>query len=288
MKKIIIFGRMIKFSHSVFALPFALSGAILASKFAQITVAKIGWVIWCMVAARTMAMAFNRLVDRKIDAQNPRTKNRELPAGNLSATFVGFVVLLSIIALVFGAWKLNVLTLILSPIAILILLGYSFTKRFTAFSHLVLGLSLAGAPVGAWIAITGNLVHLTPFVLGFAVLFWVAGFDIIYASQDLEFDKNVGLFSIPVRFGIKKSLFSAKILHFIALILLVVTGIFAQLGWIYFIGIAIVGGLLVYEHSLVSEENLNKLGVAFFTMNGIISTAFFVFVLLDFMLGEPL
>ena len=187
----------------------------------------------------------------------------------------------SIIALVFGASQLNFLTLALSPIAIVILLGYSFTKRFTAFSHLVLGLSLAGAPVGAWIAITGDLVSIVPFSLGFAVLFWVAGFDVIYACQDFEFDKNAGLFSIPVKFGIKKSLFLAKLLHFITLILLILTGAFADLNWIYFVGMVIVGGLLIYEHSLVSAENLDKLGITFFTMNGIIAAMYFLVVLIE-------
>jgi len=287
-KKLFVFGRMIKFSHSIFALPFALSSAILASNFAPITVETTGWIVWCMIFARTMAMAFNRLVDRNIDAKNPRTQNRELPTGNLKISFVGCIVVLSVIAFVFGASRLNFWTLILSPIAIIILLGYSFTKRFTALSHLVLGLSLAGAPVGAWIAITGDMISWTPIVLGCAVLFWVAGFDVIYACQDFEFDKKAGLFSIPVKFGISKSLFLAKIFHFVGLILLIVVGILGYLDWLYFSGIAIVAGLLIYEHWLVSANKLDKLDTAFFTMNGVISMVFFAFVLLDFVLGELL
>ena len=215
------YGRMIKFSHSVFALPFALSGAAMAATRSGVTLSQIGWIALAMVGARSAAMGFNRLADRHIDAANPRTSNRELPQGVVSTRAVWLMVLLSSALLVWAADRLNPLCLYLSPLALLILLSYSYTKRFTWASHLVLGLSLGLAPVGAWIAVSGSVTPV-PVVLGLAVLAWVAGFDILYACQDHAFDVAAGLHSIPARFGLRRSLHVARFLHALTVILMLI------------------------------------------------------------------
>ena len=284
---IAVYGRMIKFSHSIFALPFALSGAILAAAEVGIRFDQVGWIIAAMVGARSAAMGFNRLVDRSIDADNPRTQNRELPRGVVSPLAVTVFVTLSGGILVWAAWELNPLCFYLSPLVLAVLFLYSFTKRFTWASHLVLGLCLGGAPVGAWIAVTGGF-GLAPFLLGLAVLFWVAGFDVIYACLDRDFDLNSGLHSIPVRFGVARALQVARVLHVLAALFLVAVGLAAQLHALYFFGIAAIGGLLFYEHCLVSPEDLSRMGTAFLTMNSTISTVYFVFTLADLViLGDP-
>ncbi len=283
---VLTYGRMIKFSHSVFALPFALSGAALAATRSGLRPAQVGWICLAMVAARSAAMGFNRLVDRRLDAANPRTRNRELPRGVVTPLAVGFFVLLSSAALILAASQLNPLCLYLSPLALAILFFYSLTKRFTWASHLFLGLSLAGAPLGAWLAVTGHF-ELPPVVLGLAVLAWVAGFDIIYACQDYDHDQRAGLFSIPVRFGISRSLWLARLLHTGALLLLALLGRLMDLDTLYLAGLAVIAALLVYEHRLVRADDLAKLDMAFFTMNGIISTVYFAFTLADLLiLGE--
>lgn len=270
---------MVKWEHSVFALPFALCGAMLAAG-GMPSVRQLLWIIVCMVSARSAAMAFNRLADHEIDAANPRTKMRALPAGHLSREFVlGFVVVLCAIFVV-GAWQLNRLTLLLSPVALAVIMLYSYTKRFTRWSHLVLGFALGIAPAAAWIAVRGSLDPRI-LILTAAVTCWVGGFDVLYACQDYEFDRNSGLHSVPRYVGIKNALLIARLLHIIMLMLLVALVMVFQLGWIAVAGVVAVAILLGYEHSLVSYRDLSKLNAAFFTMNGVISVLFFFFVAAD-------
>ncbi len=275
--------RMVRFSHSIFALPFALSGAALAAAVAGIQPAQIGWIILAMVAARSAAMGFNRLVDRQIDAQNPRTAQRELPAGILSPVAVWIFVILSASGLVLAAWKLNPLCLALSPVALFVVGGYSFTKRFTWASHLVLGLGLGLAPLGAWIAVTGQFGPV-PILLGLAVLSWVAGFDILYSCQDHEYDSGAALHSIPVRFGLAGAMRLARVLHVATIGFMLGVGSVAGLQWIYFTGVAGITLLLLWEHRLVSPDNLTKVNMAFMTANSIISVAYFALTLADLLL----
>ncbi|MEE3040839.1 MAG: UbiA-like polyprenyltransferase [Candidatus Latescibacterota bacterium] len=283
---VLSYGRMIRFSHSIFALPFALSGAALAAAVSGIQGAQIGWIVVAMVAARSAAMGFNRLVDRHIDARNPRTAQRELPRGVLSPPAVWLFVILSALGLIGAAWKLNPLCLVLSPVALFVIGGYSFTKRFTWGSHLVLGLGLGLAPLGAWIAVTGRF-DLSPALLGLAVLSWVAGFDILYSCQDHEYDQHTGLHSIPVRFGLQTALRLAQLLHVFTIGFMVAVGLTAALRWIYFIGVAAICLLLLWEHRLVKADDLTKVNTAFMTANSIISVAYFLFTLADLLLlGE--
>ena len=270
---------MIKWEHSIFALPFALTGAMLAAHGLP-TRHQLLWIVICMVSARAAAMAFNRLVDERIDAANPRTASRALPAGLLSRNFVTLFIVVSCIVFVLGAWQLNRLALWLSPAALLIVLGYSYTKRFTSFSHLVLGLALGIAPSAAWIAVAGALDPRI-IILTIAVMLWVGGFDVLYACQDVEFDRLHGLFSIPRTFGVPRALFIARILHVQAWILLALIVVVFSLGKIAIVGIGVVGMLLAYEHSLVNAKDLSKLNAAFFTMNGVIAVVFFGFVAAD-------
>ena len=265
---------MIKFEHSVFALPFALTGALLARRGLP-TWRELFWIVVAMVGARSAAMTFNRIADLKIDMLNPRTKRRALPAGELSLGFaVGFT-LLSCGLLVVAAWQLNPLALKLSPVAILLLLGYSFTKRYTMLSHLVLGLCLGMSPAAAWIALRGDL-SLSVLLLGAAVMFWVAGFDIIYACQDVEFDHSLGLHSIPRRYGVRAALWVSGLLHVGTLVLLVAVARMENLGWIAGGGLLAVAALLAYEHALVKPSDLSRVNAAFFTVNGFISILFFL------------
>lgn len=278
--------RMVKFSHSIFALPFALSGAALAAVDSGISGQQIGWIILAMVAARSAAMGFNRLVDRRIDAANPRTAKRELPAGVLSPLAVWPFVIVSAVGLVFAAWKLNPLCLMLSPVALFVVGGYSFTKRFTWASHLVLGLGLGLAPLGAWIAVTGRF-DLVPVLLGCAVLSWVAGFDILYSCQDHDYDQGAGLHSIPVRFGLAGAMNLARVLHVATIGFMLAVGLAAMLSWIYFAGVAAITLLLLWEHRLVTPDDLTKVNMAFMTANSIISVAYFIFTLADlWLLGD--
>jgi 4-hydroxybenzoate polyprenyltransferase len=263
---------MIRFSHSIFALPFALSSAAMAAR-EGFRPGQIGWIVLAMVAARSAAMGFNRLADQAIDAKNPRTAARELPRGVLGRGEVWGFVLLSAGLLVLAAWQLNPLCLALSPVALLIVLGYSYTKRFTALSHLVLGLGLAVAPVGAWIAIRGSFAF-EPVLLGLAVLLWVAGFDVIYACQDAEFDRSQGLHSLPASLGIARALALSRVLHVCAWGLLLGLYFLFPLHPVYLLGVAGVGALLAYEHSLVRPTDLSRVDVAFFTLNGWISVGY--------------
>lgn len=279
-QKLVLYLKMIKFSHSVFALPFALTAAIIAADGIP-SFRQIFWIIIAMVSARSGAMALNRIIDIEIDAENPRTKNRELPSGKIKVSDALIFALISFLVLVFSAYMLNPLCFKLSPLAIAVLFFYSFTKRFTWFSHFVLGLAISAAPLGAWIAIKGTFDwQILPIAI--AVIFWLAGFDILYALQDLEFDKRFGLYSIPKRFGIENSLIFSRALHFLSWALLLFTGFIFDLGAFYWLGMLVVAGLFIYEHSLVKPDDLSRLDMAFFNMNGYISVGVFVFTFLDY------
>jgi len=278
-------GRMVKFSHSVFALPFALTGAALAAARFGITWRQIVWIVLAMVTARNAAMGFNRLADHAIDARNPRTAARELPRGTLSRRSV--IVFTAALAALFvvAAFQLNRLCGVLSPIALAVVFGYSFTKRFTWTSHLVLGLSLAIAPMGAWLAVAGRFAWI-PWLLAAAVVFWVAGFDTIYACQDAEFDRREGLSSIPARFGVPAALACARAFHVVALAAMAAVGVAAGLHPVYWAGVAVVAGVLVWEHRLVSTDDLSKIGVAFLNANGLVSVLYFGVVITALALGR--
>lgn len=274
---------MIKWEHSIFALPFALTGMMLAAHgWPAWTV--VFWIVVCMVTARSAAMAFNRWADADIDRANTRTASRAIPAGLLSRGFTaGFTVIAAAI-FIFGASQLNRLTLILSPVALAVVLGYSYTKRFTRWSHLVLGLALGVAPSAAWIAVRGSLDPRIV-ILTAAVLCWVGGFDILYACQDFEHDRRIGLHSIPQAFGLEAAFWFARTMHVIMLALLVWVLVAFHLGWIAAVGVIAVAAMLIYEHSLVSPRDLRRLNAAFFTMNGIISFVFFAAVAVDLLHG---
>ncbi len=265
---------MIKFEHSIFALPFALTGAMLAVRGLP-TWRQLAWLIVAMVGARSAAMTFNRIADLKLDALNPRTRMRALPTGQISLRFaLGFTVLSSAL-LVLAAHELNPLAFKLSPLALAVLIAYSYTKRFTVFSHLVLGACLGMSPIAAWIALRGD-VSLSVLLLGAAVTLWTAGFDIIYACQDVEFDHALGLHSAPKRYGINAALYTSAILHVLMLGLLVTVAWRESLGWIATAGLVVVAFLLAYEHSLVKPSDLSRVNAAFLSVNGYISVLFFV------------
>ncbi len=273
---------MIKFSHTVFAFPFALMGAVLASleSGAYPTWAQLLWICLAMVGARSAAMGLNRLIDAPIDAENPRTAGRHIPSGAVSRREAWLFIVASTALLLVAAWMLNPLCFFLAPVALGLFVLYAYCKRFTSLAHVVLGLCLAGAPVGAWIALRGDLGW--PVVLlGLAVLCWVAGFDIFYALQDLDFDRQKGLHSIPVRLGEKTAILLAKSFHGAMVLLLLVIGLITPLGWIYHAGLAVVCALLLYEHRLVRPGDLSRLDAAFFNMNGYISVTIFLFTLVD-------
>jgi 4-hydroxybenzoate polyprenyltransferase len=275
---------MIKIEHTIFALPFALLGAFLAAGGLP-EAWQAGWILSAMIAARSAAMAFNRLVDLPYDALNPRTASRALPRNLLSREFV--IVFVAVSSLVFAgsAYMLNRLAFILSPLALAIVFFYSFTKRFTTWSHLFLGVSLACAPIGAWVAVRGE-ISAAVLILGFAVALWVAGLDIIYACQDLEFDRKQGLYSVPKRFGIAGALWISALLHLGMIVILGFLFRGAGLGIISFAGLALVAVLLGYEHSLVRPSDLSRANTAFFSVNGWISILLFVTTTVDILLGQ--
>lgn len=286
---------LVKLPHTVFALPFALVGVVLGSYRRPLRMADIAWVVLAFTAARFAAMGFNRIVDRHIDKQNPRTAMREIPRGALSVTEASVAVLVMTGAFVFAAWKLNPLCLALSPVAIAWIFFYSYTKRFTSWSHLVLGWSLAIAPVGGYLAVVGawSRPAWMLLVLALAVACWVSGFDIFYSLQDIAFDKSQGLKSIPAAVGEERAILTARVLHVVSIAALVAVGFAVGAGAWYYAGVVIAAGLLVYEHSLVAPGDLSRLDAAFFTMNGMISIAFFFFVLMDrlmrtSLLGSPI
>ncbi len=270
---------MIKFSHTIFALPFALTGALLAAGGFP-TIRQTVLIILAMVGARTAAMAMNRLIDAGIDARNPRTAARAIPAGLIGKGFTLFFIVASVALMMLAAQMLGPLCLKLSPIALFFLVLYSYCKRFTALAHIVLGVCLAAAPIGAWIAIRG-MIETPAVVLGGVVLFWVAGFDILYALQDLDFDRSAGLHSLPVLLGVNGSLWAARIFHLIMVGLLFLLFNIMHLGTLFLVGILVTVTMLLYEHWLLRDGNLGKLDAAFFNMNGYISVAIVLFTAAD-------
>ena len=275
---------MIKWEHSIFALPFALCGAMLAAGGLP-ALRQLAWIVVAMVSARSAAMAFNRLADASIDAANPRTATRALPVGQLTPSFVTTFVLASCGVFVLAASQLNRLTLMLSPVALAIILLYSYTKRFTRWSHLFLGFALGIAPAAAWIAVRGSLDPRI-LLLTAAVTFWVGGFDVIYACQDHDYDRSHGLHSLPRYFGVRNALIIARLFHIVMIGLLVAVIVTFGLGKLAFVGLFFVTALLLYEHMLVRHDDLSKLNAAFFTMNGVISVVFFAFVAGDLLLRK--
>jgi len=275
---------MIKWEHSIFALPFALCGAMLAANGLPAG-QQLLWIVVAMVSARSAAMAFNRLADAAVDAANPRTQTRALPAGTLTPAFVTSFVLVSCGVFVLAASRLNRLALVLSPVALAVVLLYSYTKRFTRWSHLYLGFALGIAPAAAWIGVRGSFDPRI-LLLTAAVTFWVGGFDVLYACQDYEFDRQAGLHSIPRYFGVERALWIARFFHLLMLILLVGLILAFGLGKLAVVGVVVVTLLLAYEHSLVSATNLSRLNAAFFTMNGVISVLFFIFIAGDLLLRK--
>jgi 4-hydroxybenzoate polyprenyltransferase len=261
---------MIKFEHTLFALPFAFLGAVLAADGLPTWLQMI-WITVAMVGARSAAMTFNRIIDRDIDAQNPRTANRELPTGKLSVEFAWFFLFVSIGIFLVASYSLNWLTFALSPVALLSVLGYSYAKRFTAFAHLLLGWALAISPTAAWIAVRGAIDSEVPLLLSLLVLMWTAGFDVMYACQDYEHDRKAGLRSIPARFGISNSLWIARLFHFQAFVVLLLFYLSTGLGWLAQIGVGLVAVLLVYQHTLVRPNDLSRMNAAFFTTNAFVS-----------------
>src|SRR5258705_613504 len=288
--KIADYGRLVRFSHTVFALPFALSAVALAWPKHPVTLRALFWILVAMVGARSAAMGFNRLADRKFDALNPRTKEWELPKGAVKVweaiALTGAAALIFVIA----AYELNWICFVLSPVALAIVFFYSLTKRFTWASHLFLGLALSIAPVGAWLAVIETSVELTelsvPLYLGLAVVFWLAGFDIIYALQDREFDRSQGLYSVPVRFGVARALQISTICHLCTIVFLIMVGLSAHMNLLYWIGLVAVIVVLVWEHRIVSPTDLSRINRAFFDLNAYVSIAFFLSTVADIIFGS--
>ncbi len=280
--RVLTFGRMVKFEHTLFALPFALAAAAIAARAHGISAARIAGIVVAMAGARTAAMGFNRIVDRHIDARNPRTARREIPAGVISLRAAWVMTLAATAVFVLAAAALGPLCLALSPIALLFLFGYSFTKRFTALCHLFLGLAIASGPAGAWIAVRGDFGW-PPGLLMIAVGAWIAGFDVLYALSDREFDRSAGVHSIPARLGVTGALVVSALLHLVTALALVALAAAASphLGPAYLSGVAIVVALLIYEHAIVRPSDLSRLDVAFFNLNGWVSVIFFVATVVD-------
>ncbi|HST07116.1 MAG TPA: UbiA-like polyprenyltransferase [Gemmatimonadaceae bacterium] len=273
-------ANLVRLPHTIFALPFALVGVVLASYVAPITIRAVVWVVVAFTTARFAAMGFNRIVDREIDARNPRTRSREIPSGAMSVREAGLGVVIAALTFLVAAWQLNRLCLALAPLALAWVLFYSFTKRFTRWSHLVLGVGLSIAPVGGYLAITGHWS--SPWwmliALALAVATWVGGFDILYALQDASFDRENGLYSVPSTFGEANALGIARVLHLTTVFALALAGVGAGAGLVYFVGVVVAAMLLLYEHSLVRADDFSRLDAAFFTMNGVISIVFLGFV----------
>jgi 4-hydroxybenzoate polyprenyltransferase len=279
-----VFGRMVKFSHTVFALPFALAATAMAARGHGISAAQILAIVVAMVGARTAAMGFNRIVDRRIDAKNPRTAGREIPTGKVSLAAAAALTTLSAAVFIAAAASLGRLCLLLSPLVLALVLGYSFTKRFTWLCHLFLGFAIGVAPAGAWIAVRGTLG--APAVwLVVAVTTWIGGFDILYALSDREFDRSAGIRSIPARFGVSASLAVSALLHVATIVALVVAGLSAGLGTLYFVGVAAVVAIFLYEHAIVRPSDLSRLDVAFFNLNGYVSVVYLAATLAQVLVG---
>jgi 4-hydroxybenzoate polyprenyltransferase len=279
---------LVKFSHTIFAMPFAMIGFFLALRKADFSTDKPWWrlllmVILCMIFARSAAMAFNRWLDKNFDAKNPRTAIREIPAGIISGRNALLFVISNCIAFIISTYFINTICFLLSPVALFIILFYSYTKRFTPLCHLVLGLGLSLAPIGAYLAVTGKF-NLLPILFSFTVFFWVSGFDIIYALQDEEFDKANKLRSIPATLGKKSALGVSELLHILSAACVVFAGAYGNFHLLFWLGVALFVLLLIYQHSLVKHDNLSKVNLAFFTTNGVASVIFFIFVLLDLLI----
>ena len=283
--KIINYGRLVRFSHTVFALPFALAALALAWPRHPVTLRMVFWILIAMVGARTAAMGFNRLADRKFDALNPRTREWELPRGAVRVWEAAALTTVASIVFAFAAYQLNWICFVLSPLALLIVFFYSLTKRFTWASHLFLGLALAIAPVGTWLATLESPVDwvelAVPIYLGLAVVFWLAGFDIIYSLQDREFDRVHGLHSIPVRFGVAGALRLSGFFHLCTVLFLVLVGVTAAMGLVYWLGLTIVAAVLFWEHRIVTPTDLSRINRAFFDLNAYVSVGYFLATLVD-------
>ncbi|MEE9144766.1 MAG: UbiA-like polyprenyltransferase [Candidatus Binatia bacterium] len=286
--KIVNYGRLIRFSHTVFALPFALAAVALAWPSYPASLMTLIWILLAMVGARSAAMGFNRLADRKLDALNPRTRGWELPQGKVKVWEAVLLTALSSLLFIYAAYQLNPLCFVLSPVALVVIFFYSLTKRFTWTSHLFLGLALALAPMGAWLAVSGlpnSLIDLlTPFLLGVAVLFWLAGFDVIYSLQDYDFDRSLGLYSIPARFGVTRGLRLSGLFHLLTVIFLALVGLSAGLGLIYWSGMFAISLILIREHRLVKPEDFSRINRAFFDFNAYVSVGYFLTILGDLLL----
>jgi 4-hydroxybenzoate polyprenyltransferase len=277
---VVTFGKMVKFSHTVFALPFALASAAIAARGHGITLARLAAIVVAMVGARTAAMGFNRIVDRRFDARNPRTAGRELPSGQVSLAAAVALTAVSAVVFVGAAAWLGRLCLLLSPVALALVLGYSYTKRFTWLCHLFLGAAIAAGPGGAWIAVRGDVGTPALWLMA-AVATWIGGFDILYAIADRDFDRSAGLHSIPARFGVTGALAASAVLHLVTVAALLMLSRAAGLGTIYLLGVAVIVAILVWEHAIVRPSDLSRLDMAFFNLNGYVSVAFFAAVLGD-------
>jgi 4-hydroxybenzoate polyprenyltransferase len=280
LKKLKSYGELVMFSHSLFSLPFALISMIWAADGLP-SAATIFWILIALIGARNGANALNRIVDKDIDKMNPRTANRHLPKGLVRDYEAFGIVLLCFTIFILAAYMLNKLCFILSPVALFLFIIYSYTKRFTWVCHIVLGITCAGAPVGAWLAVTGKFA-LAPIVLGAVVTLWVAGFDIIYATQDIEFDRKTGLFSIPAKFGLNGALYISALFHFVTILLLISLYFIMHIGWIYLLGIFISSILLALEHYIVAPTNEKKMKFASYNINQVVSVLIFTFTVLDF------
>lgn len=280
LKKLKSYGELVMFSHTLFSLPFALISMIWAAEGLP-SAATVFWILIALIGARNGANALNRIVDKDFDKKNPRTANRHLPRGAIKDYEVYVIVLLCFLIFIIAAYMLNPLCLLLSPVALFLFVIYSYTKRFTWLCHIILGITCAGAPVGAWLAVTGKFA-LTPIILGAVVTFWIAGFDIIYATQDIEFDRKIGLFSIPAKFGLKGALLISTVFHCMVILLLISLYFIMHLGPIYLLGIFISAILLGIEHYIVSPSNKKKMEIASYNINQIVSVLIFIFTMLDF------
>jgi len=282
MKKFVDFLKMIKIEHSIFALPFAFTSVVIAANGLP-AIEKVIWIIVAMVGARTGAMGLNRVIDAEIDRKNPRTANREIPAGKIKKSEAVLYITISFVVYEFATFMLNKLCFILSPIPLAIFILYSYTKRFTALCHIVLGVALGLAPIGAWVAVKGDL-NFGIILMGVAVLFWVAGFDIIYALQDIDFDRQENLHSIPRYLGVEYSLILSRVFHLIAFFVFIYLYKYFNMGYLYLVGIVICGIFMFYQHTLIRKDDLSRVNIAFFNLNAYISLTVFVFTFLDVIL----